>query len=134
MIRNVSTNRRRRNTKFNRRNKQSLQKPNGVISPRVEKVGGHRFAIVCVDPAKYRSEWMMADYFGNVLIQQQTLEHQASFFKLAMDQIREAQQQHDIQETIVVLERTGNYHLAPKRALSSIACRPIPVTKQMETI
>jgi transposase len=119
MIRNVSTNRRRRNTKFNRRNKQSLQKPNGVISPRVEKVGGHRFAIVCVDPAKYRSEWMMADYFGNVLIQQQTLEHQASFFKLAMDQIREAQQEHDIQETIVVLERTGNYHLAPKRAFAN---------------
>ena len=54
---------------------------------------------------------MMADYFGNLLIEPQTLEHQAAFFKLAVAQIREAQQQHDIQDMIVVVERTGNYHL-----------------------
>ena len=59
----VSTNRRqRRKSKSNLR--QTLQKPNGVIGPRVKEVGGERFAIVCVDPAKHRSEWMMADYFG----------------------------------------------------------------------
>ncbi|MGH7140425.1 MAG: hypothetical protein ACREHD_32220, partial [Pirellulales bacterium] len=46
------------------RTNQTLQKPNGVIGPRVQKVGGERFAIVCVDPAKHRSERMMADYFG----------------------------------------------------------------------
>jgi transposase len=33
-------------------------------------------------------------------------------------QIREAQQQHGIQDMIVVVERTGNYHLAPKRAFA----------------
>ncbi len=59
------------------RNNQSLQKPNGVVGPRVQKVGGERFAIVCVDPAKHRSEWMMADYFGNLLIEPQTLQHQS---------------------------------------------------------
>jgi hypothetical protein len=63
------------------RSKQSLQKPNGVISPRVKKVGGERFAIVCVDPAKHRSEWMMADYFGNLLVEPQTVEHQSGFFQ-----------------------------------------------------
>lgn len=47
---------------------QTLQKPSGVIAPRVQKVGGEHFAIVCVDPAKHRSDWVMADYFGNVLI------------------------------------------------------------------
>ena len=104
--------------KAKQRSKQSLQKPNGVISPRVQKVGGGRFAIVCVDPAKHRSEWMMADYFGNLLIEQQTLEHQAAFFKLAVAQIREAQQRHDIQDMIVVVERTGNYHLPAKRAFA----------------
>ena len=62
----------------------SLQKPNGVISPRVRKVGGEHFGIVCVDPAKLRSEWMMADYFGNLLIEPQTVEHQIAFFKIAM--------------------------------------------------
>jgi transposase len=103
----------------NSRKRQSLQKPNGVIGPRVQKVGGGRFAIVCIDPAKHRSEWMMADYFGNLLIEPQTLKHQAAFFKLAVQQIRQAQQQHNIQDTIVVVERTGNYHLPPKRAFAS---------------
>jgi len=60
-----------------------VQKASGVIAPRVKQVGGEKFAIVCVDPAKHRSEWMMADYFGNLLIEPQTLEHQAAFFKLA---------------------------------------------------
>jgi transposase len=60
----------------------------------------------------------MADYFGNLLIEQQTLEHRAAFFKRAIAQIREAQQQHNIQDMIVVVERTGNYHLPPKRAFA----------------
>ena len=98
--------------------KYRLQKPNGSISPRVKEVGGEHFAIVCVDPAKHRSEWMMADYFGNVLIEPRTLEHQAACFKAAVALIRQAQRQHDIQDTIVVVERTGNYHLPPKRAFA----------------
>ncbi len=110
--------RRHRNSKSSPR-RQSLQKPNGVIGPRVQKVGGERFAIVCVDPAKHRSEWMMADYFGNLLIERQTPEHRAAFFKLAVEQIRQAQQQHDIQDMIVVVERTGNYYLPPKRAFAN---------------
>ena len=121
MTRNVRTNRRQRRkskSRPNPRRRQNLQKPSGVIGHRVKRVGGEKFAIVCVDPAKHRSDWMMADYFGNLLIQQQTLEHQAAFFRQAVMQIREAQQQHDIQDMIVVVERTGNYHLAPKRAFA----------------
>lgn len=110
---------RRAHRKSNPNKRQSLQKPNGVISPRVQKVGGERFAIVCVDPAKHRSEWMMADYFGNLLIEPRTLDHRGAFFKLAVEQIREAQQQHDIQDMIVVVERTGTYYLAPKRAFAN---------------
>jgi transposase len=121
MAGNVSTKGRQRRTsnrKSKQRNRLSLQKPTGVIGPRVKQVGGEKFAIVCVDPAKHRSEWMMADYFGNLLIERQTLEHQAAFFKEAVAQIREAQERHDIQDTIVVVERTGNYYLAPKRAFA----------------
>ena len=98
--------------------RQSLQKPSGVISPRVQRVGGEHFAIVCVDPAKHRSEWMMADYFGNLLIEPQTVEHQSVFFQVAVEMIRQAQQRHDIRDTIVVVERTGNYYLPPKRAFA----------------
>jgi hypothetical protein len=69
------------------RKRMNLQKPNGVIGSRVEKVGAARFAIVCVDPAKHRSEWMMADYFGNLLIEPQTVEHRGACFKAAVEKI-----------------------------------------------
>jgi transposase len=108
----------RKQHKAKPRIRQSLQKPNGVIGPRVQKVGGEHFAIVCVDPAKHRSEWMMADYFGNLLIEPQTVEHQSVFFNAAVETIRQAQQRHGIQDTIVVVERTGNYYLPPKRAFA----------------
>jgi len=114
----ISSSRRRGKSQSRSRNTRSLQKPNGVIGLRVKEVGGDKFAIVCVDPAKHRSEWMMADYFGNVLIEPQTLEHRSAIFKLAVEQIRTAQQQHHIQDTIVVVERTGRYYSAPKRALA----------------
>jgi len=109
---------RRTNRKTSSTKRQSLQKPNGIISPRVQKVGGERFAIVCVDPAKHRSEWMMADYFGNLLIEPQTLNHGASGFRSAVDLVRQAQERHDIGDTIVVVERTGNYYLPLKRAFA----------------
>lgn len=72
MAGNVSTKSRKgskTNRKSKRRNTLSLQKPTGVIGPRVRRVGGENFAIVCVDPAKHRSEWMMADYLGNLHIE-----------------------------------------------------------------
>ena len=98
------------------RRKQTLQKANGVIAPRVKKVGGDKFAIVCVDPAKARSEWMMADYYGNVLVEPNTVEHQAASLQLAITTIKQAQLQHHIQDMIVTIERTGNYHLTVQRA------------------
>lgn len=108
----------RKHRKAKPSSRQSLQKARGVISNRVQEVGGEHFAIVCVDPAKHRSEWMMADYFGNLLIEPQTVEHQSVFFKVAVEKIRQTQQAHDIQDTIVVVERTGNYHLSPQRAFA----------------
>ena len=119
---------RRESPKSKPRSIKTLQKPNGVISPRVQKVGGEHFAIVCVDPAKHRSAWMMADYFGNVLIEPQVLQHVGAGFKLAVEQIHQVQQKHDIQDLIVVVERTGNYYLPAKRAFAgAVAGWPSPV-------
>ncbi len=133
--------RRKPRSKSNARSRTSLQKANGVIGHRVKKVGGERFAIVCVDPAKNRSEWMMADYFGNLLIEPQTLEQQGAFFKSAVELIRQTQQQHEIQDTIIVLERTGNYHLPPKRAFANAGfetrrptCGVCPPSVRNETV
>ena len=55
---------------------------------------------------------MVADYFGNVLIPAQTLEHQASFFQIAFALIREAQEKNKIKDLIASVERTGNYHFS----------------------
>lgn len=121
MPRSVRTNRRqpgKSKSRPNSRRRKNLQKPNGRIGPRVQKVGGERFGIVCIDPAKHRSDWMMADYFGNLLVEPRKVEHQAASFREAVEMIRQTQQQHDIQDMIVVVERTGNYHLPPKRAFA----------------
>lgn len=99
-----------------RKKRQSLQKSNGVISSRVKAVGGDKFALVCIDPAKERSEWMMADYYGNLLIEPTTLEHQQVHFQIAIEMIRDMQRTHGILDMIVTVERTGNYHLAAQRA------------------
>ena len=98
--------------------RQGLPKPGGELGARVKRVGVERFALVCVDPAKRRSEWMMADYLGNVLIEPETLEHQPAFFELAAQRVRLAQRQHGIEDLIVTVERTGNLHLAPQRAFA----------------
>ena len=60
----------------------------------------------------------MADYYGNLLIEPRTLEHQAASFKLTMQLIRQTQQEHHIEDMIVVVERTENYYLPPKRAFA----------------
>lgn len=98
------------------RRRQTLQKANGVIAPRVKKFGGDRFAIVCVDPAKARSEWMMADYYGNLLVPPTTVEHHAAGLQFAVARIKETLRQRQIQDMIVTVERTGNYHLIVQRA------------------
>ena len=46
----------------------SVGKPRGVLHPRVQQVGPEHFGIVCVDCAKQRSKFMLADFYGRVLI------------------------------------------------------------------
>ena len=61
-----------------------LGKPRGVIQARVEAVGPERFGIVSVDCAKARSKWMLADFYGNVVVEPQDVEHNKSGFHMAV--------------------------------------------------
>ncbi len=70
-----NTAQRTRKSKSKPQTKCVLRKPRGVIAPRVAKVGVEKFAIVCVDPAKKRSWWMMADFLGQILIDTAAFEH-----------------------------------------------------------
>jgi len=102
----------------NRRKAQphALHKPRGVIHPRVQAVGPEHFAVVCVDCAKARSRMMVADFYGRVLLEPTTVEHNRSDFEAALKSVREAMAQHRIQDAIVVVERTGRYHGPAQRA------------------
>ena len=64
-----------------------LQKPRGVIHPRVQKVGPEHFGIVSVDCAKARSKWMLCDFYGNVLIPPTVVEHNRPALTAATTQL-----------------------------------------------
>ncbi len=93
-----------------------LGKPNGVIQPRVQAVGPERFGIVAVDCAKARSKWMLCDFYGKVLIPPTIVEHQRTALQFATLQLKEACQEHGLQDHIVAVEMTGTYHRPVQRA------------------
>src|ERR1700704_733869 len=76
-----------------------LQKPRGVIHPRVQKVGPEHFGIVCVDCAKARSKWMLTDFYGKVLVP-----------PTEVARVRAPMPQHGILDALVAVERPGRYH------------------------
>ena len=62
--------------------------------------------------------WLMGDYLGNVLLGPRTLEPQPMHSGAACEMIRQTQQEYGIEDLVVTIERTGNHHLAPKRAFA----------------
>jgi transposase len=87
-----------------------LQKPNGLLTPRVQAVGAEHFGIVAIDCAKHRSRYFLADFFGRVLLEPTTLPHTQGDFQAAIDRIRRAMRQHGLKDVVVAIERTGEYH------------------------
>ena len=96
----------------------SVHKPRGVIHPRVQAVGPEHFAFLCVDCAKSRSKMMMADFYGRVLMEPTTVEHDQPGFEAALQRVRDAVARHGIKDLIVVIERTGRYHGPVQRAFA----------------
>src|SRR4030088_2605400 len=87
-----------------------IQKPKGVIHPRVQKVGPEHFGIVSVDCAKARSKWMLADFYGNVVVPPPIVEHNAAGLEAAVAQVRQTLPAHALPDCLVAVERTGRYH------------------------
>lgn len=98
--------------------RKALPKPRGVIHPRVQKVGPEHFGIVAVDCAKARSKFLMADYYGTALIPPTVVEHTRQGLDQAVTLVRQAMAQHDIQDVLVAVERTGRYHHPLRRAFA----------------
>jgi transposase len=101
-----------------RQRRHEVHKPTGALHPRVEKAGPELFGIVSVDCAKARSKWMLADFFGNVLIEPVVVPHTRDGFRAAVTRLRQAVAEHHLDDLVVAVERTGRYHLPVKRAFA----------------
>jgi transposase len=95
-----------------------LQKPGGVIHPRVQKVGPEHFGIIVVDCAKARSKWMLTDFYGKIHVRPTEVEHNRVELEAAVAQARAAMTQHDLTDGLVAVERTGRYHHVIKNAFA----------------
>jgi hypothetical protein len=95
-----------------------VHRPQGVLSPRVEKAGPQRFGVVCCDCHKGCSKWMLCDFYGKVLSEPQELRHTRGHFQAALAQRAQVRQEHRLKDLIVVVERTGNYPWPVKSAFA----------------
>ena len=113
----MSTSRTRKRPRSHR--PEAVHKPRGAFHPRVQKVGPEHFGIVCVDCAKARSKWKLADFYGRILVPPTVVEHNRPAFDAAIAQLRQAIRDHDLKDVLVAIERTGRYHHAPRRAFAA---------------
>src|SRR5260370_865964 len=102
-----------------RRPAPSVGKPRGVLHPRVQQVGPEHFGIVCFDCAKARSKYLLADFYGRVLLPPTTVAHNRPALDAAVAQIRAAFTQHQLTDGLVAIERTGRYHRLVQRTFAA---------------
>jgi transposase len=110
---------RQRRRPASRRPAPQLGKPRGVIHPRVQQVGPEHFGIVCFDCAKVRSKFLLADFYGRILIPPTTVAHNRPDLDAAVAQIRSAFDQHQLADGLVAIERTGRYHRLVQRTFKA---------------
>jgi transposase len=108
-------------TKFRTKGRRSarpylIHKPQGTLHPRVQKVGPEHFGIVSVDCAKARSKWMLADFYGQVLVPPTPVEHTQKGIDAMLQSICQAVEQFDLKDMVVAIEQTGRYHVPVQRA------------------
>jgi transposase len=97
----------------------SVGKPRGVLHPRVQQVGPEHFGIVCFDCAKARSKFLLADFYGRVLLPPTTVAHNRPDLDAAVAQIRQAFAAHQLRDGLVAIERTGRYHRLVQRTFAA---------------
>jgi transposase len=110
---------RSRRPKSSQRPAASVGKPRGVLHPRVQQVGPEHFGIVCFDCAKVRSRFLLADFYGRVLLPPTTVSHNRPDLDAAVAQIRQAFAEHQLRDGLVAIERTGRYHRIVQRTFAA---------------
>src|SRR5262245_3953828 len=102
-----------------RRPSASVAKPRGVLHPRVQQVGPEHFGIACFDCHKGRSKFLLADFYGRVLIPPTTVAHNRPALDAAVAQVRDAFARHQLRDGLVAIERTGRYHRLVQRTFAA---------------
>jgi transposase len=97
----------------------TVSKPRGTFHPRVQAVGPEHFGIVTIDCAKARSQWMRADFFGNVLIPPTTVAHNRNALHDAIALLNQTIKTKGILDCLVAVERTGRYHRTVQHAFKN---------------
>jgi transposase len=82
-------------------------------------VGPEHFGIVCCDCAKARSKFLLADFYGRVLVPPTTLAHHRPDLDAAVAQVRQAFTDHQLRDGLVAIERTGRYHRLVQRTFAA---------------
>jgi len=124
----------KRNRKSNKSTKVTpsryIGKPAGVIQARIREAGPQHFAVISVDCAKVRSVWMICDYYGKVLVEPTTVEHQRGALDVMVQQIREAFKEFKITDSIAAVEMTGVYHRPVYQSLQALSRHRVNLVKQ----
>jgi transposase len=102
-----------------RRAQAQIGKPRGVLHPRVQQVGPDHFGIVCFDCAKVRSKFLLADFYGKVLLPPTVVAHHRPDLEAAVAQVRQAFADHQLRDGLVAIERTGRYHRLVQRTFAA---------------
>jgi len=97
-----------------------LQKPGGILQPRVQRVGPDHFGILCCDCGKHGSKYMLADFYGKPLLEPTRLRHTRGDLDAAIGRIRQAISQHELHDFVVAIEQTGEYHRPLQRAFRAL--------------
>src|SRR5262245_61589331 len=102
-----------------RRPSASVAKPRGVLHPRVQQVGPEHFGIVCCDCHKGSSKFLLADFYGKVLLPPTRVAHNRPDLDAAVAQVRAAFATHQLRDGLVAIERTGRYHRLVQRTFAA---------------
>lgn len=97
--------------------KRFIGKPGGVIQERVQQARPERFGVISVDCAKRRSKWMLCDFYGRVIVEPTTVEHNAGSLRAMTQSITAACQAEGIVDSIAAVEMTGVFHRPVQAAL-----------------
>lgn len=105
-------------TRSARRRKSVLvQKPSGVLTPRVQAAGPERFGIAMIDVAKARFQSQLCDFYGREILPFAAYDQSRVGCQAFVHALQHAQRDTPLRDLIVAIERTGEYHRPIQRAL-----------------